>query len=573
MSGRAAAPASLRPPGDVMRLSRLGRFYPTRLSFARTLVRRMGREGWRIEAAERDLDDDGFGRVVYHVQTPNGVLGFAAFSHHLDPADRTDRVIAERWDASFALTLDPPSPADLERLHENVPRQEAGRCGSGEIVLSRANRSVRLFDEVVSSLADGRQPRFDHVGRVGYLLRTTAVYGNGKFGLADFELVRRRGILSLPFQAEMLTVYLARHFSLELVDHLAARQGGGRAVRLERARRRALGIGNATGLGMAPFLVNHPQLIGRWVRARETALARVLEVERADPSTLARFRTLLARAGMHIAQWRPLVGDAALGHRLGVVARRLDELDRLAAPGNDGNFLIGLRPWAALAAWAEDDTETGELLNSILVELYPERVDELESETGSDEREEVCPEMPVGALRMALEERYGWALDVDFERPEARALFWYHSAEKEEPRLGFRYEEPGAERELRLGIGLQAAELHRALDHAPDPTMPVGRFLLANPGFRQIVRRVQSLGGSPFAEIHDNLLDRGCEPVDLLRGKLAMFGASRFDPKSLLWTRVTFFQGAPLADELEHPDADDWAFAAIGAGAGAGGIE
>ena len=160
--------------------------------------------------------------------------------------------------------------------------------------------------------------------------------------------------------------------------------------------------------------------------------------------------------------------------------------------------------------------------------------------------------MPVGALRMALEERYGWALDVDFERPEARALFWYHSAEKEEPRLGFRYEEPGAERELRLGIGLQAAELHRALDHAPDPTMPVGRFLLANPGFRQIVRRVQSLGGSPFAEIHDNLLDRGCEPVDLLRGKLAMFGASRFDPKSLLWTRVTFFQGAPLADELER---------------------
>ena len=107
-----------------------------------------------------------------------------------------------------------------------MPRQEAGRCGAGEIVLSRANRSVRLFDDVVAALAAGRQPSRDAIGRVGYLMRTTAVYGNGKFGLADFEQVRRRGILTLPFQAEMLTVYLARHFSLELVDHLAARRGG-----------------------------------------------------------------------------------------------------------------------------------------------------------------------------------------------------------------------------------------------------------------------------------------------------------------------------------------------------------
>ena len=549
-----------------MRLKRLGRFYPTRLSFARTLVRRMAREGWRIEAASRDLDDDGYGTIAYHVHTPLGVLGFAAFSHRLDPADRTDRVIAERWDASFALTLDPPTPADLERLRENVPRQEAGRCGAGEIVLSRANRSVRLFDEVVSSLAEGRQPSLEHVGRVGYLMRTTAVYGNGKFGLADFDQVRRRGVLTLPFQAEMLAVYLIRHFSLELVDHLACRRDAGRAVRLDRPRRCALGIGNATGLGMAPFLVNHPQLIGGWVRARETALARVLAVERADPPVVARFRTLLARARAHVAEWWPQVGDATLRKRLRVVAQRLEELERLTAPERNGSCLTGTRPWAALVAWAGDDAETGELLNSILVELYPERVDDLESTTGSDEHEEVWPQMPLGVLQKTLEERYGWALEVDFDRPESRALFWYHSQEKEEPRLGFRYEEPGAERELRLGVALQAAQLHRALAEAQDPTMPVGRFLLANPGFRQIVRRIQSLDGSPFAEIHDNLLDRGSEPADLLRGKLAMLGASRFDPKSLLWTRVTFFQGAPLADELERPDADDWAFATVGAG-------
>ena len=560
-----AAPAMLRPPGEVMRLSRLGRFHPTRLSFARTLVRRMAREGWRIETALRELDDEGYGRVAYDVRTPAGVLGFAAFSHHLDPADRTDRVIAERWDASFALTVEPPTPADLERLEENVPRQEAGRCGAGEIVLSRANRSVRLFDDVVAALAAGRQPSRDAIGRVGYLMRTTAVYGNGKFGLADFEQVCRRGILTLPFQAEMLTVFLARHFSLELVDHLAARRGGCRAAALDRPRRRGLGVGNATGLGMAPFLVNRPQLIGRWIRMREIALARVKEVERAGPPERARFRTLLSRARTHVDEWRAQVGDETLGQRLAAAVRRLAELERLVGPGGDPNLLAGRRPWAALAARAGDDAETGELLNSLLIELYPDRVDDLETTAGSDEREEVQPAMTVEALRRMVEDRYGWALEVDFDPPESRALFWYYSKEKEEPRLGFRYEEPGADQELRLGIARQAADLHRALERA-DPAMPVGRFLLANPEFRQTVRRIQSLDDAPYAEIHENLLDRECEPVDLLRCKLSMLGASRFDPKSLLWTRVTFFQGAPLADELERPGADDWAFATTGGG-------
>ncbi len=561
-----AAPAMLRPPGEVMRLSRLGRFHPTRLSFARTLVRRMAREGWRIETALRDLDDDGYGRVAYRVHTPAGVLGFTAFSHHLDPADRTDRVIAERWDASFALTLEPPTPADLERLEDNVPRQEAGRCGAGEIVLSRANRSVRLFDDVVAALAAGGQPSRDAISRVGYLMRTTAVYGNGKFGLADFEQVCRKGILTLPFQAEMLTVYLARHFSLELVDHLAARRGrGGRAAALDRPRRRALGVGNATGLGMAPFLVNRPQLIGRWIRMREIALARVKEVERAAPPERARFRTLLSRARTHVDEWRAQVGDETLGRRLATAARRLAELERLIGPGGDPSLLAGRRPWAALAGWAGDDAETGELLNSLLIELYPNRVDDLETTAGSDEREEVRPAMTVEVLRRMVEGRYCWALELDFDPPESRALFWYYSKEKEEPRLGFRYEEPGADRELRLGVARQAANLHRALERT-DPAMPVGHFLLANPELRQTVRRIQSLDDAPYAEIHDNLLDRDCEPVDLLRCKLSMLGASRFDPKSLLWTRVTFFQGAPLADELERPGADDWAFATTGGG-------
>ena len=183
------------------------------------------------------------------------------------------------------------------------------------------------------------------------------------------------------------------------------------------------------------------------------------------------------------------------------------ELERATGPDRDGKLLSGRRPWAALAAWAGDDAETEELLNSILIELYPERVDDLETATGSAEREEVRADMPVDALRRTIEDRYGWALEVDFDRPGSQGLFWYHSEEKEEPRLGFRYEEPGADRELRLGIARRAAELRRALERE-DPALPTGRFLLANPEFRQIVRRIQSLEDSPYAEIRDNLLDR-----------------------------------------------------------------
>ena len=48
----------------------------------------------------------------------------------------------------------------------------------------------------------------------------------------------------------MLSVWLTRAFCAALVEHLAAAKGGARAVRLDSATRRALGVGNVTGLGI-----------------------------------------------------------------------------------------------------------------------------------------------------------------------------------------------------------------------------------------------------------------------------------------------------------------------------------
>ena len=137
------------------------------------------------------------------------------------------------------------------------------------------------------------------------------------------------------------------------------------------------------------------------------------------------------------------------------------------------------------------------------------------------------------------------------------------SEEKLEPRMGNRYDEDGAEREMPFNIPAYVAELRRALQSADD-SLTVAEFLIYHPELRHIVRRVQTTACYPYGEIRDNLVDRDCRPIDLLRCKLSFFGASKFDPKSDRWTRITLYQGAPTAADLGHSDKkdlDDWLFA------------
>ena len=202
-----------------------------------------------------------------------------AFSNRIPEEKRTDRVIAEVWDTAYVLFDGEPTNADLDRLQDNAPRQEAGRFLPTDLVLSRANKSVRLFEHVVERLAAGEQPDDKTIGEIGYLMRTTAVYGNGKFGIADRARIQSRPGLGGPFQAEMLTVWLIRISPMILWNMWPANALPATAVPLARRLKRHLGIGNSTGLGMAPFLVSHPVLLNNWMLVRETALARVCALE------------------------------------------------------------------------------------------------------------------------------------------------------------------------------------------------------------------------------------------------------------------------------------------------------
>jgi hypothetical protein len=337
----------LRAPETVMRLARLGSFHQCRLSFMRTLLRRMKREGWTFDTPVFEIDEKGVGVAVYAAHVPRRTYSLVCFAHDLPPEQRSDRVIANAWDSTFALFDGEPTQDDLERLSWNVPKQEAGRVTRREICLSRANRSVRLFEHVVDSLAAGRQPDPDKVESVGYLMRTTAVYGSGKFGAADREAIADRPELAGPFQAEMLSVFLTRAFVLDLVEHLAHARSPETAVRIDPALRRRFGVGNSTGLGLAPFIVNHPVLLNNWIAAREEALARVRGLPRAAAAAAAHFRTMLARARVNAEEWR---SEHSLQIQKLIMLRadlaRLEE--HLAAGALDGEA-----PWDRLYRWAE----------------------------------------------------------------------------------------------------------------------------------------------------------------------------------------------------------------------------
>ncbi len=547
----------LRPPGTVMRLDRLGSFHQCRLSFMRVLLRRLKREHWRFDRPIFDVNANGVGIAIYAAHGPERSYSLVCFAHDLPAEQRSDRVIAEAWDSTFALFDGVPTADDIDRLSNNVPKQEAGRITSKELSLSRANRSVRLFEHVVDSLAAGRQPDAEQVEAVGYLMRTTAVYGSGKFGAADRETIADRPEFNGPFQVEMLAVFLIRTYVLDLVEHLARSRSPEKAVALAPEIRRRLGIGNSTGLGMAPFLVSHPVLISRWIEAREKALSRVRSLPEATAHEWAIFRNMVARARLNAETW---MSDHEL--QLAKLAKLRADLAKVEDYIADGG-LIGETPWDRLYRWAESSLsiEGQEQLVSLMLEPYGDLIDDLADDMAADEGRSfhIDGAMPLDRLRSILVEVYGWALKIDWTSQDSLARVWYTSAEKLEPRLGERFEEELEPYEQPLAPARDAAAMAQNLDRwRGGPT--VAAFLLAYPEHRHIARRVQIAAHYPYAEIRDNTIASTLQPIDLLRCKLSFFGAGHFDPRSDRWLRINMFKGAPFPNDLADEDADDWSY-------------
>ena len=545
----------LRDPNTIMKLSRLGSFHQSKLSFLRSFLNEF--KDWEYKQDLFNLDEKGYGEAVYSFKKDKRVYSLVCFANHIKDEERSDRVIATKWDAAFTLHDGVPGKQDIERLKNEVPKQEVGRLSYKELTLSRANKSVRLFNHVTENLSQGLQPDLNLLSKVGYLYRTTAVYGSGKFGLADRFRIKNREEINGPFRLEMMLVYLVRQFTFDQVNHVAYHKNPKKAVKLDEQISKNLGIGNSTGLGMAPFIVNHPTLLNNWILSREIALKKIREIKDVKKNDSALFVDCVKKSLTNITSW-----NTDSEYQKNKINNLLKDIQKfLKFIENEFDFTTEY-PFNCIYEWLEQETceECIEYVVSIMMEPYSEITEPLVKEMSSDEEKyfNIPAHRTVEDLRNIIEKKYPNILEINFEKKENNQNFWFISKNKEEPRLADRFEEHGSELEQPLAIARDIKKLYEILMVSKN-SQTVSDFLIKNSELRHVVRRVFVVEKFPYSEIQDNTIGKNIMPIDMLRLKLSFFGALKFDPRSDKWLRICMFQGAPLPHELKNYD-EQWVY-------------
>ena len=542
---------SLRDPKILMKLSKLGSFHQSKLSFLRSFLNEF--KDWEYRRDLFNLNQNGYGRAVYSFSKNNRTYSLICFANEIKDEERSDRVIATKWDAAFTLHDGIPTDQDIDRLANEVPKQEVGRLSYKELTLSRANKSLRLFNYVVDCLSNGQQPDVNNLSKVGYLYRTTAVYGSGKFGLADRFRIKNRDEILGPFRLEMMLVYLVRQFTFDQVNHIAKNRNPGLAVQLDPNICRNLGIGNSTGLGMAPFIVNHPELLNNWIFARETALKKIRQIEKVSNKDFNIFKDCLIKSLKNVTSWH-----TESEYQNNKIKSLLNDLEKFIDFLNKGSLENKPFLFNEIYTWIEDNLndECIEYIVSMMMEPYDNIVNPLLKNMSADE--EISFNIPIDRtveeLRSIIEKNYPDILKIDFSKNENNQNFWFISKNKEEPRLADRYKDHGSDLEQPLAIARDIKKLYEILFISKN-SLTIGKFLMDHNEYRHVVRRAFITEKFPYAEIQDNTIGSNLMPIDMLRLKLSFFGALKFDPRSDKWLRICMFQGAPLPNELKSFDS------------------
>jgi hypothetical protein len=545
----------LRDPNTIMKLSRLGSFHQSKLSFLRSFLNEF--KDWDYSRDLFNLDKDGYGEAVYSFKKGNRVYSLVCFANQIKDEERSDRVIATKWDAAFTLHDGVPSKGDIERLKNEVPKQEVGRLSFKELTLSRANKSVRVFNHVVDSLSEGKQPDLEWLSKVGYLYRTTAVYGSGKFGLADRFRIKNREEINGPFRLEMMLVYLVRQFTFDQVNHVAHHKNPKTAVKLDKQICKNLGIGNSTGLGMAPFIVNHPTLLNNWILSRETALKKIREIKDVQEKDAKLFIDCVKKSLTNITSWNTdsEYQQNKIKSLLKNIRNFIDYIE------NNFDFKTEY-PFNKIYLWLEQNVceECIEYVVSIMMEPYNNITEPLVSNMSSDEDKyfNIPTNRTINELKEIIKKKYPNILDINFDQKESQQNFWFISKNKEEPRLADRFEEHGSELEQPLAIARDIKKLYKKI-LSENENLTIAQFLSSNSELRHVIRRAFIVEKFPYSEIQDNTIGKDIIPIDMLRLKLSFFGALKFDPKSNKWLRICMFQGAPLPTELKNYD-EQWVY-------------
>lgn len=533
----------LRPPEQALSVEVLSCVKASRLSFADMLLDRMTRESWAIRLVSRECDLDGAARFVYHIDAAGHAFTYIARAYAWDGKEkvgrRSDGANRDLFGALFHSRVD---DARIAREFDSFDMKDldAMRTDSDVIGWTPANRSSRFFDEVVDALVQGRQPQLK--GDVQYLMRNGGFQSSGRNGSISYPGIPTDHPLCHPFFADLFAIYLVRLVSIDLVNAVAKVQNPAAAV-LDADIARRLGIGNSSGQGMCVALQRWPHWVSTWVVTRELAIA-YAKARPVDPEAKRLMDVCLTRTIAHYKNMEPQTESYVTSND--AIAAGLTTLQGWLS---DTSF----RCWGDVATKLAGncDGETREQFNSLLLELVPQFCESIKPyfAQGTSHRRALIPQMTAGELRNVLLHKYAWALRLDRTLATSHQHFWYHSEDHGEQRRGDRIIDPYEQFESFIDhVGLIQRLASVLSSYEDDRT--VGEIVFLHPDLHFAISRVQYLRDIAYAEIRAEFTHRDFYPSNLIRFFLASLGIRSAAPLSIRYVRGTFFQDAPLPNEL-----------------------
>lgn len=546
---------------ELMKSNRLAAMQPSRLSGTRSFMAKMIRERWDIKVARFDVDDSATGTVVYSIKAPSMEFSLIAFSFTPKREGRTGRIIGRAWDMMCTLNEGPVTEEDIESARENLPKLYRGRASPNSLIWGRSNRSMRTFNATLEALSQGKQPKTQDINSVCYLMRNTGLDGNGTFGTRSFPSLGPDHPLGGILEAQLLTGYLMREFSCDLVEHLA-RLASDKAVPLDPEFRRYIGVGNGSALGLIFFVQRHPRLVNAWLDAHESAIAQAcgLALRKGD-ARIDQLIDLVDRVIVFRQQdqmyYECATSSQKVAEELGTLLPALRELrDEGTVDGQVRDFPLDYLARRSEVMLAPESYES---FLSLIIELVADYADELfRSLQGRDELR-IDPSATVGELKSLIESEYAWALTIDMSDPAAQTYVWYKSQSAEEPRRGPRIEIPNA-RSLGLDLPGDLQSLMNDISHE-DAILKISRFVLKHPQHRFVIARVQSLKGTHFHTPHANVNAMDFVPIDFVRlMNVGIHGIDKTRDFLQRNLRGVLYHGAPTRNDIRAGRGADWFF-------------
>ena len=154
---------------------------------------------------------------------------------------------------------------------------------------------------------------------------------------------------------------------------------------------------------MAPFLINHQELIHKWINTREAAISRVLSIKSINKNTQKQIISYIEQAYKYTSQWN--VDDLIQANRI----KNLNlDLKNIINCNGLLNLLNKNYPLKSLNDYYKNKIciETEEILHSIFIEPFPDIIDDLTNQMGSVEKKSVVVGYNVKEIIEIIKEYY-----------------------------------------------------------------------------------------------------------------------------------------------------------------------